>query len=117
MVPRGSPGKVRLKLRPSTGEVRCACDDRVDIVGRHQDQPALDLAGIEIADQVADRDRPFVFVAMIAALHDHGGPMAVLDHRDRHARDAPGIVMRRVRDHDEADLLAGAVEVDGQKSA
>ena len=113
IVPRVSPGKVRLKLRPSTGETRWPAIDRVDVVCRHQDQPALDAAGIELADQLADRDLPFVFVAVIAGFEHHGRPAAVLDHGERDARHAPGVVVRRMRDHQEPDLLPGAVEVDG----
>ena len=75
----------------------------------------LDAAGIEIADQVTDRDRPLIFVAMVAALHDHGRTRTVLDHGDRHARRAPGIVMRRMRDHQEAGLLALAIEIDSEE--
>ena len=87
--------------------------DRVDVVCRHQDEPALDAAGIELADQLADRDLPFVFVAVIAGFEHHGRPAAVRDHGERDARHAPGVVVRRVRDHQEPDLLPGAVEVDG----
>ena len=85
----------------------------VDVVGRHQDEASLDLARVEVADQLADGDRPLIFVAVIAALDDDGRPLAVGDHRNRHAGDAPGVVVGRVRDHDEADLSAGLVEIDG----
>jgi hypothetical protein len=75
------------------------------------------LAGIEVADQLGDDDRPLIFVAMIAAFEDHRRAAAVPDHRDRDPGGAPGILVRRVRDHDEAGLLAGTVEVDGDEGA
>ena len=63
-----------------------AGDDRVHVVRRHEDEPPLDRAGIEVADQLADDDRPFILVAVIAALEDDGRPFPVLDDRDRNPR-------------------------------
>ena len=55
----------------------------VDIVGRHQDQPALDITRLEVADQFGDGDRTFVLVAMVAALEDDRRPFAIGDHGER----------------------------------
>ena len=84
----------------------------VDVDGRHEDETALDLRGIDLAHQVADGDRPLVLVPVVAAFDDHRRTFAVGDHGERHARHAPGVVVRRVRNHDEADLLSGPVEID-----
>ena len=73
----------------------------------------LTMPGIELADELAKRDRPLIFVAMVARLQDHRRPGAIADHGERNARRAPRVVMRRMRNIDKADLLAGAVEVDG----
>src|SRR3546814_1730302 len=73
------------------------------VVGRHQDEAALDLARIEIADQLPDHDRPFMLVAMVAALDDHRRAGAVGDHRQRHPGDPPGVLLRRVRDHQRSE--------------
>ena len=73
---------------------------RVD--GGKDDEAARDQAWIELADQFAKRDRPFIFIAMIASLQNRGGPLAVADHGDRDAGGAPGILMRRMGDIDEA---------------
>src|SRR4051812_27647820 len=62
-------------------------------------EPALHAAGIELADQLADRGLPFVFVAVVAGFEHNGRAAAVLDHGERHARHAPGVVVRRMRDH------------------
>ena len=70
----------------------------MDVVRRHEDEPTLNFAGIEFADQLADRDRALILVAVIAAFEDDGRARAVRDHGDRHARDAPCIVMWRMRE-------------------
>src|SRR5690606_37591864 len=58
--------------------------------------------------------RSLVLVAVVARLQDHGGPRAVRDDRDRDTGGTPGVLVRRMRDVDEARLLAGAVEIDGR---
>jgi hypothetical protein len=54
---------------------------------------------------------------MIATLEDDRRTRAVLDDSNGYARNAPSVVMRRMRDHDEADLLAVAVRVESDKGA
>ena len=70
-------GKRPVEVQAVDGRGPLSGHDGVDVVGRHQDEAALDLAGVELADQLADRDRPFILVAVIAALDDDGRPFAV----------------------------------------
>ena len=83
------------------------------IIGWHQDESTLNFAGIETTDQFANSDRALILVAMISTFENDGWAIAVTDYADWDARHAPGIVMRRVRYHYKADLLAGLVEVYG----
>ena len=92
---------------PAPGQ-NCGQIDR-----RQEDDAAADHARIEIADQLAKRDRPLIFVAMVARLQDDCRPGAIADHGERNTGRAPRILVGRMRDVDEAYLLAGAVEVDG----
>ena len=109
----GAAGEGAVEVEPVDRRRALARDDGVDVVGRHQDQPAGDVGRVEVADQLGDGDRPLVFVAVVAAFEDHRRPVAIGDDRDRQAGHAPGVVVRGVRDHDEPDALAGAVEIDG----
>jgi hypothetical protein len=84
----------------------------MNVVGRHQDQPALYRSRIQLAGEFADHDRALILVAVIASFQDHRRAGPVRNHRDRDTRHAPGIVMRRVRNADEADLPARLVEID-----
>src|SRR5438045_1095520 len=85
------------------------------IDGRHENEAALNLSRVEFADEFADRYRTLILIAMIAALDEDGRAFAVADDRDRHTCDAPCIIMRRVRNHDEPSLLARFLEIDGRK--
>ena len=64
-----------------------------------------------IARKFPDDDRPFVFVAVVSPFDDHRGPRAIGDDGDRNAGYPPGIVMRRMWKHDEANLPAFFFEV------
>src|SRR5208282_983031 len=88
-------------------------NDGMDVIGRHQDEPTLDLARIELSRQLADDDRALVLVAVVSAFDDDRRPFAIGDDGDRNARYAPGVIMRRVRKHHPADLPALPVKVDG----
>src|SRR5215211_8992830 len=112
IVPRVSPGKVRLKLRPSTGETRWpAITAWTLFAGIRMSRPwTRPGSSSRISSPIAICPS---FVAVIAGFEHHGRPAAVLDHGERHARHAPGVIVRRVRDHQEPDLLSGAVEIDG----
>ena len=70
---------------------------------------------IEFSRQFADDDRAFVLVAVVSAFDDDRRALAIGDDGDRNARHAPGVIMRRVRKHDPADLSALPVEVDSGK--
>src|SRR5665213_2018621 len=107
LVTRKGPIEVEAinRRRATTGVYR----RRVD--GGQEDQPSIDLGRIEFADHLAERDRTLIFVAVIASLEDRRRAIAVLDDRYWDARRTPGIFMRRMRDIDEADLLAVAVEI------
>ena len=52
-------------------------DHRMDIVGRHQNEPALHLTGIEVPYQVAYRYRTLILIPVVSPFKDHGGPGAV----------------------------------------
>src|SRR5271154_2906222 len=84
----------------------------MDVVGGHKNKPALNLAGVEVARQFSNDDRTFVFVSMIAALEDDGWTFAVGDDGDRNRRDAPGVLMRRMRKHHGSDLPALPIKID-----
>src|SRR5271165_5624754 len=87
----------------------------MDVVGWHQDEPALDLARVKFSRQFPDDDRTLVLVPVVSAFDDDRRTPAIGDDGDRNARHAPGVVMRRVRKHHPADLPALPVEVDGGK--
>src|SRR5271170_7428576 len=85
---------------------------RRQIDGGYDDQSAGNRCRIEIANKLAESNRPFIFVAVIAALKNDGRSPAILDdgHRDRH--DAPCIFMNRQGEVEEAYLLAFSIEID-----
>src|SRR4051794_29678249 len=64
---------------------------------RNEDQPAGNLAWVEVADQLAERDRPLILVTVIAALENDGRAIAVPDDGERYADHAPGVVMNGER--------------------
>ena len=82
-------------------------------IGRRQDdQPALDILGLERAQKVAEADLAFPFVAMRARLQEHAGSVAVLEAHDGDRNPAIGRAMHRMRHAHEAVRLALGQKVD-----
>jgi hypothetical protein len=77
------------------------------------DHPALQLADIERAHQVHERDRPLVLVAVVGAGQEQGGALAPLRHIDRDRDVAVGRAVVRMRQAERAGLHALLVVVDG----
>ena len=103
------------------GPVQVALIDRRDAgashgrgqVGRrHDDEPAADGLGVECVDQAAQRNLPFVFVAMIAGHQKSGRAGTVADDRDRNGNIAVGRARHRVRILQPAVLTAVFLIVD-----
>src|SRR5579863_9710123 len=78
---------------------------------RSKDQSSRDRARIEIANHLTEDDRPFVLVAMIAALEDHRRPVAIFDYGEGDPDHPPGVIVRRQREQEEADLLSVLLEI------
>ena len=78
---------------------------------RHDDQAAVDLRRVELADQVREDDLAFVLVAVVAGAEIERGPGAVADHADRDADPAIGRDVAGIRQLQVRDLLAVLLEV------
>jgi len=76
-------------------------------VGRGQDnQPAPDVPGLDAADQVAEPDLAFPFVAMVTGHQHQARAVAVANPADRHLDLVVGRAVDRIGEAEEADLLA-----------
>ena len=110
--PSGSPGKLRFRLPPSSGEQRAPASAAGRFwAGMTIRRPWI-APGIELADQAREHDLALVLVAVIAGAEVQRGAGAVPDHRDRDADPAVRRDVARVRQLQMADLLALLVEVD-----
>src|SRR5262245_12154574 len=85
------------------------------IVGRHQDQSTLNLARIELPHNFANRNWSLIFISVVSTFENDCRTPPIADYSNWNARDPPGVVIRRVRDHDKADLLAAFVQIDCQE--
>ena len=75
----------------------------------------LTVLRIERAGEIVERQRPFIFVAMVAAGEQRGRPVAVADDADRDHHRAPGGIVAAIGQAQEAVLHAVAVEIDGRR--
>ena len=62
----GIAGKRAVEIEPVDRRSAARGDDRVHVVGGHQDEPALDRSRIEFAREFADDDRSLVLVAVVS---------------------------------------------------
>jgi hypothetical protein len=85
---------------------------RREIRRGQDDDAAVDLGRLEAADQLAERDLTFVFVAVVARHQQDARPLAMLDAGDGYRNPAIGRAVHRIGQPDKAVLLAVAVEID-----
>jgi hypothetical protein len=60
------------------------------------------------------RNRPLVFVAVIAAREDGGGAIAIANRDDRQMHRPPARIIARMRDAEMAEMLAVRIEIDSR---
>ena len=107
-----SPGKARLRLPPSIGEVRVAAMAAGKIGRRHDDQPTAHVVRLERADQLASPIWPSHSSPWLPADQHDAGTVAVLDPDDRDRDPAVGRAVHRVRHAHESASLALGREID-----
>jgi len=79
---------------------------------RKHDHAALDVLGIQVADQLGGRDLALVLVTMVAGHGKQRRALAVLDAGDRDGDVAIGRAVHRERQFEPAHLLAVGFEID-----
>ena len=106
-VARESAVEVALVNRrgPQTGH------GRREIDRGQNDQPALDVRWLQIADQVAEPNLALPLVAMVTSHHQDAGSFAILDARDRYRNPAIGRTLHRVRNPHKAAGLARGMQI------
>ena len=85
---------------------------RREVGGRQHDHPAADVARLEGADQLGERDLPLVLVPVVASHEEGGRPRPVADDRDRHGDGAVRRARHGVGEVEPAHLLPLLLEVD-----
>src|SRR5699024_1121295 len=79
---------------------------------RDDDDPARDVLCWGVAQEVQRGDLTLVLVAVIAAEHQHRGAIPSGQAAGAHPQAGPAAGVRRARNPEVADLLAGALEVE-----
>src|SRR5262245_1792345 len=93
--PGGIAGKCPVEVQAVERRRPPAGRNRRQVYGGYGDDSALDLARIETPDELAESDRAFVLVAMVAAFDQNGRARPVLYDGKRHRNGAPGVVVGR----------------------
>ena len=110
--PSGRPGNTRFMLPPSIGEVRFGRAEGRIVHGRQDDDPPGNFLRCEPAGEIEQRDRAFVFVAVVGAGQERRRPLAPLDHGDRDHQRAPSRGVVGIGQLQKAVLDAIGLEVD-----
>ena len=77
----------------------------------HDNDAALHILSFERRRELRERDRPLVFVAVIAARQQRGRAVAVANHRDWDHHGAPRGGVMRMRQFQEAVLFAVGMKI------